>query len=69
MNLAYQYESFGNMLSDSAGFNDSYTAQNQMFGYPYDAVGNQLLQIYVGSDCSGQARGQSTYNTCMDKSA
>jgi len=29
-------------LLQNGGFNDIYTANNQMFGYPYDAAGNLL---------------------------
>jgi hypothetical protein len=46
LNLNYLYDSFGNMLSNSGGFNDSYTTNNQMFGYPYDAAGNLLWDGY-----------------------
>ncbi|WP_158942887.1 RHS repeat-associated core domain-containing protein [Granulicella sp. S190] len=41
LNQTYSYDSFGN-IQQNGSFNDSYTAQNQMFGYAYDAAGNLL---------------------------
>jgi RHS repeat-associated protein len=45
LNQTYSYDSFGN-IQQNGGFNDSYTAQNQMFGYAHDAAGN-LLSNYL----------------------
>lgn len=45
LNQTFSYDSFGNLLQNG-GFNNSYTAQNQMFGYTYDAAGN-LLSNYL----------------------
>jgi RHS repeat-associated protein len=42
------YDSFGNILQNG-GFNDSYEANNQMFGYPYHAEGN-LLPGFIQPD-------------------
>ena len=42
LNQSYSYDSFGNILQNG-GFNDSYAANNQMFGYAYDAAGNLLF--------------------------
>ena len=39
--LPQPYDSFGNLLQNG-GFNDSYTPNNQLFGYAYDAAGNLL---------------------------
>src|ERR1019366_3944675 len=41
MNESYAYDSFGNILNNNS-FSASYTANNQMFGYSYDAAGNLL---------------------------
>jgi len=41
LNQSYQYDSFGNILQNGS-FNSTYTANNQMFGYAYDAAGNLL---------------------------
>ena len=41
LNESYSYDSFGNMLSNGS-FQASYTANNRMFGYLYDAAGNLL---------------------------
>jgi RHS repeat-associated protein len=45
LNESYTYDSFGN-IQQNGSFNSSYTAQNQMFGYAYDAAGN-LLSNYL----------------------
>jgi RHS repeat-associated protein len=45
LNETYSYDSFGN-LQQNGGFNDSFTANNQMLGYAYDAAGN-LLSNYL----------------------
>ena len=41
----------------NGGFNDSYTANNQMFGYAYDAAGN-LLADGLGDVMTWDAEGR-----------
>jgi hypothetical protein len=41
LSQTYTYDSFGN-LKQNGSFNDISTAQNQLFGYAYDAAGNLL---------------------------
>ncbi|WP_083808423.1 phage head spike fiber domain-containing protein [Granulicella tundricola] len=45
LNESYAYDSFGN-ITKNGSFNASYTANNQMFGYSYDAAGNLLSDGY-----------------------
>lgn len=60
LNQNYSYDSFGNLLQNG-GFNDSYTAHNQLFGYAYDNAGD-LLSDYLGNVYSWDGEGKLTGN-------
>lgn len=47
LNQTYIYDSFGNLLQNGGFNNGDITANNQFYGYPYDAAGNLLSTGYM----------------------
>ncbi|MEI9977636.1 MAG: hypothetical protein WDN23_01320 [Edaphobacter sp.] len=59
LNETYRYDSFGN-LEQNGGFSDSFTGNNQMLGYAYDAAGNLLSNYQTTMTWDAESRLVST---------